>query len=283
MSISVQAAVTVATGVGTSLGLRCDDPEVLHDGSNVVVHLRPAPVVARVATLTALVRPGVEAWLTRDVLVARHLAARGVPATRPFEAPGPHHRDGAVVALWEHLPHVSPHGAEPAEVAAALADLHVALRDFPGPLPALGPVEDLTRALDVLERSATVPGLDVLRAEGARLAAAVAGLPAQALHGDAHPGNLLVTPRGLVWNDFEDTWRGPVAWDLACLGTTSWLDGWAGVAAYPGDHDGLAECVRLRELFGVAWRFLVATRFPARRAEADEHLAAWLSAHERHQ
>lgn len=43
MSISTQAAVTVAT----SLGVPCDEPSVPHDGSNVVVHLRPSPVVAR--------------------------------------------------------------------------------------------------------------------------------------------------------------------------------------------------------------------------------------------
>ena len=42
-----------------------------------------------------------------------------------------------------------------------------------------------------------------------------ARIPAQALHGDVSLTNLLSTPRGLVWNDFEDTLRGPVHWDLA--------------------------------------------------------------------
>ncbi len=40
-------------------------------------------------------------------------------------------------------------------------------------------------------------------------------LPAQALHGDVSLSNLLHTPRRLVWNDFEDTFRGPVHWDVA--------------------------------------------------------------------
>jgi len=41
------------------------------------------------------------------------------------------------------------------------------------------------------------------------------GLPSQALHGDVSLGNLLRARRGLVLNDFEDTFRGPIQWDLA--------------------------------------------------------------------
>jgi Ser/Thr protein kinase RdoA (MazF antagonist) len=40
-------------------------------------------------------------------------------------------------------------------------------------------------------------------------------LPTQALHGDASLSNLLRTPTGLLWNDFEDVLRGPVHWDVA--------------------------------------------------------------------
>jgi Ser/Thr protein kinase RdoA (MazF antagonist) len=255
MSISTRAAVDAARRVGADLGISAGDPVVLHDGSNVVVHLRPAPVVAKVASRTALIRPGVEAWLSRDIAVARHVAARGVAATEPLAEP--RHVDGAVVALWRYEPH-SAAVLEPATVAASLAELHAALADYAGPLPAAGPVDDLLNTLDVLEPSATVTGL---RERVAPLAAAVAVMPTRPLHGDAHPGNLLVTPRGLVWNDFEDAWRGPLAWDLACLATTGRLDGRAAVAAYPDPPpaDELAVCLELRELFGEAWRLLIAS------------------------
>jgi len=260
MSISTQAAVTAATSLAASLGLPGDDPAVLRDGSNVVVHLRPAPVVARVVTLTALARPGVEAWLTRDIGVAHHLAARGVPTTRPFTDAGPHHVDGAVVALWHHEPHDPSHLPAPAEVASLLAGLHTALRDVELDLPRLGPCADVTGALNTLERSASLPSAAVepLRAENARLAGALAPFPCRPLHGDAHPGNLLATPSGLKWNDFEDTWLGPLGWDLACLATSGRIDGAAVVAAYPGAVDAaeLAVCVRLRTLLGVVWRYV---------------------------
>jgi hypothetical protein len=273
MTISTQAAVTVAT----SLGVPCDDPVVLHDGSNVVVHLRPSPVVARVATLTGLVRPGIEAWFARDAQVARHLAARGVPATRPLGEPVV--KDGAVVALWRHEPHDPDYAVSPEEMASRLFALHEGLADIDAELPVLGLCDDLDRVLSSLSEQLPSAVLDSLLAENERLRAAMAEFPARPLHGDAHPGNLLATPSGLVWNDFEDAMLGPLGWDLACLVTSGRVDGRAAVAAYPGEvsPEELAVCVESRRLFGVAWRFVVAGRFPHRRTEAEEHLRRWLA------
>ena len=269
--LEIHAAVTAAT----SLGVTCEDPVVLHDGSNVVVHLRPAPVVARVATLTARVRPGIAEWFRRDALVATHVSDRGALATRPF-AP-PMIVEGHGVARWHHEPHLADHVISAAEAAAALFDLHVALSDFTAPLPRLGPCSDLDRAFPLVPLS--TPVLAVLKAEKERLARELASFPLRPLHGDAHPGNLLATPAGLMWNDFEDAWLGPLGWDLACLATSRRVDGAAAMAAYPGvcPADELATCVELRELFGVVWRFVVTSRFPHRRAEADEHLERWLA------
>ena len=269
MSISTQAAVTVAT----SLGVPCDSPVVLHDGSNVVVHLRPSPVVARVATLTADVRPGVEAWLTRDVAVARHLAARGVPATRPLAEPVV--VDGVAAVLWHYEPHDPSVSFSPALVASRLAALHAALASFDGELPRLAPCDDLDRALALVD----LP--PVLAEENARLRAALSRFPVRPLHGDAHPGNLLATPSGPVWNDFEDAWLGPLGWDLACLRLSGRVDGAAAVAAYQEEfsQEELDVCVELRELFGVVWRFVVATRFPARLEDAERHMRGWLAQH----
>ena len=55
----------------------------------------------------------------------------------------------------------------------------------------------------------------------ARLSARIIGmgLPWQPVHGDAHPGNALVTADGVRWTDFEETGAWPVEWDVACLMT----------------------------------------------------------------
>jgi aminoglycoside phosphotransferase (APT) family kinase protein len=93
----------------------------------------------------------------------------------------------------------------------------------------------------------------------------------QPLHGDAHPGNLLMTPRGPVWNDFEDTWRGPVEWDLACLALTHRLDGMAAVREYPPVGD-LTFWLRLRKLHVAGWLTVLERRFPRYREAADAAL-----------
>src|SRR5918998_2864754 len=57
-----ERALRAAVAVAAAGGVACREPVVLRDGSNLLVHLRPAQVVARVATATATVRAG-DAWL----------------------------------------------------------------------------------------------------------------------------------------------------------------------------------------------------------------------------
>lgn len=175
----------------------------------------------------------------REVLA---LAARlGLPTGDPVVVPpGPHLVDGVVVAFAAFVPHDPDWRPDPASFAALLAELHAELRDYPGPLPARGPLDDLDASPALLGGP---PGLVAARDEPV---ARWPQLPAQALHGDAHAGNLLGTPRGPVWNDFEDTWRGPVAWDVACAAHSRLLDRAAVVARYPAE--GLEFHLALRDL-----------------------------------
>jgi aminoglycoside phosphotransferase (APT) family kinase protein len=96
------------------------------------------------------------------------------------------------------------------------------------------------------------------------------------LHGDAHPGNLLLTRAGFRWTDLEDSSRGPRGWDLACLRTTRRLDGRAALDALPDPvtEDELAPFRWLRLLHAGAWWFVHAVRVPADLPEARAWLAA---------
>jgi hypothetical protein len=127
----VARAVAAARAVGAAHGVGCDDARALQDGINVVVHLAPAPVVARVATLTRLLRPDVARHLGREVAVAGALAAAGAPVVPPSDLlpPGPHEHDGTVLSFWTYV-RVLPEAVTPAEVAGALTELE-------GPLGAL--------------------------------------------------------------------------------------------------------------------------------------------------
>jgi aminoglycoside phosphotransferase (APT) family kinase protein len=273
-------AVRAAVAVAAANGLTGVEPRVLADGSNVLVHLAPAPVVARVAAATALARAGA-ATFSRDLAVAAHLVSAGVPVVAPSAElpPGPHRRDGRALSFWTFVRHEAG-AVGPAEFAGLLAGLHAALRTFPGDLPAAPP-------LDVAPIAARLRGHPIapdalladLLADAERLTAELAAspLPRQALHGDAHPGNLLHTPGGPVWTDFEDTWRGPVAWDLACLAHTGRLAGRAAVAAYPDRPDPalLRPFLAARRVQGVAWSLLFAARDPDRWPATERWLAGW--------
>jgi hypothetical protein len=278
----LEQASRAAVEVAAAHGVRCAEPVVLWDGSNVLVRLAPAPIVARVATLTGLVRSDVDVTLAKDVAVAGWLAGRGVPVVSPSgELPaGPHRSsDGRTITFWTYVPHDRDHVWRPDEVGPLLADLHAALRTYPGDLPSTPPIE-VTAVTDVLRRLGALDPLTEseipdLLADAARVTAGFTGTPVP-LHGDAHPGNLMHTGAGPVWTDFEDAWRGPIGWDLACLELTRRLDGRAAVASYPGVRDS-RPFLAGRRLEGLIWSLLFKWRFPTaeRKADADARVEAW--------
>ena len=282
MVITVQdAAVQAAARVAAGLGVTSDEPVVLADGANVIVHLRPSPVVAKVAASTAAVRADTAGWLKRELDLAQFLAAAGVPVMTPSpEIPATtYHGDGLVMSFWRYLR--SSGGARPDEatIGSMLRDLHAALRSYPDPLPVLAPLGDIPAFL-ARPQTRLSPAQSVALSEAyARLTAELdlASPPGQALHGDAGAGNLTDTDTGWVWHDFEDTCSGPVAWDLAASTASQRLDGRRVLAAYgaPVDAGQLAVCEQLRRLHLTVWYALYAERLPDLRPRAAGLLALW--------
>jgi hypothetical protein len=261
--VSDFAAVRAAVSLAASHGVICDDPDVLSTGSNVIVHLRPAPVVARVAARTALVRPSVRDHFARDLSVSAFLAGRGVPVVTPSSdlPAGPHVRDGFVMSFSTYVPHFADVELSRPDVLKLLPSLHAELRRYEGSLPSRGPVDDVDHTLAYLD-GLGVPDLSPFRVRRDELLASWDAHynDVQPLHGDSHHGNLLMTSAGPVWNDFEDTWLGPVGWDLACLAGARGAEAahravevyGGGVA--PGDVEFWLE---VRILFGGLWGLLM--------------------------
>ena len=102
--IGVEEAVQLAAGHARALGLRVDDVHVLRDGHNVLLHLRPSPVVARVA-LTASTPRDTHAHMCNEMRVVRFLAARGASVVPPAGTldPGPHIEGRAVISYWTYV------------------------------------------------------------------------------------------------------------------------------------------------------------------------------------
>jgi hypothetical protein len=295
-AVASAAAVSAAVALAEEHGVRVREPFVLNDSFNLRVHLRPAPIVARIPTVTALGRPRPAEALERELAVASYLHASGAPVVPPSDLlpPGPHVRDGVTLSFWAYAEHDPGHVPTPDTAGRMLAELHAVLRAFPGELPLLGPVlHEPVRLLELLSGQIDPEALDRLRTAHAalaeRLGTGQAGgdvrtsgteqaTPAQVVHGDAHPGNLLATPAGLRWNDFEECMTAPVGWDLACLSRTTRLDGRAAVRAYgadPGDPE-LRTFVAARGLQGTLWVLVRALRFPEHAAGARAALDAWL-------
>jgi hypothetical protein len=288
-------AVAAALAVSRNLGLRCSDaPEVIADGSNVLVHLVPSPVVARVATTTALVRKPPEQWLALDLDLAGYLAARDFPVVPPSRElpPGPHQFDGLALTFWEYVEHDRNYVANAQEVGPLLHDLHAALRDYRGPLRRLSPFAEIPQWLDEVAfwnndevaswNTATSNAIDpsdiaILRHGFSVISADIAALhlPEQPLHGDAHKKNVLKTSNGLVWTDFEDACYGPIEWDLACFVRTSLEPRDAALASHGGqpDPEHLQPFFAARDLQGAAWGAILTTRFP----DCKERAAEWMA------
>jgi Phosphotransferase enzyme family len=216
-------ALNAACAVAAAHGLACEQAFVVHSGSNIHVHLRPAPVVARVMTGTVVLHDDPRSWLEREVSVLEFLAPSGLAvAPSPLIAPGPHQHDGLWMTFSEWIPDVEQRRepVDPARLGSALRTLHDALRPFDGELGNLRDLGDDIERLHDLLRPTPALHADAICSLRARLNAAGdlvfdSTLPVQALHGDASLSNLLQTPDRLVWNDFEDTFRGPVHWDVA--------------------------------------------------------------------
>lgn len=281
--------LAAATRLARRLGLPPDEPVVLSSRGNLLVHLTPAPVVARVATLTGTWRLDPMAWLAREVAVAGFVADHGGPVVPPAAEAGPYRQDGLAISLWRH---VVPRDEEPdpADVGAALGRLHLTARDCPTDLGGLHPATDqITDGLTMLERNAAIDTETLATLRARHVAAlrdlrAVGGEPI-VLHGDAHHGNLLGVGEWL-WIDLEETGRGPAAWDLATMVRYSRPEeGLAALRAYAAETHtdvptaaDLAPFRRVRDIEAAVWALGVAQSYPARyRSTAQKLLAAALT------
>jgi Ser/Thr protein kinase RdoA (MazF antagonist) len=280
-----RGALTAAVRVAREHGIDVARPRVLSNEQNLLVHLSPSPVVARVATRIAWSRPDPAAWLGREVAVASHAARNGGPVVAPTSLadPGPHTSDGYHLTLWTYVAS-SDQLASDAEVGEALARLHLSLRDFPSnSLPGRLPVHaQIENELSALERDNVVdaPTLAALKDLHENLSVELDGVQGTdgVLHGDAHPWNLLRTVAGWRWIDMEETGFGPQEFDLAVLASKvrdvdAALSRYASTMGSPEvARDLLVPFQGIRELESVVWGLGMAVFDPSSREAAQDRL-----------
>jgi hypothetical protein len=211
--------VTQLLSTAIEWGLTDITPSELSEGGNLIIHLAPYPIVARIATVLSEADEGFAyKILDRELRVARYLHSKDVPVLLPtslVEA-GPHNVAGAWLTLWTY---VSPTALQPpssSEAVNLINKLSMAMKDFEDEVPMLGVWERTCQSAQRLRQNPDeriqallqmFQNLDEqMRVEPDLL---------RPSHGDAHAGNLIPSPEGWIWMDFEDVSLMPAYWDLA--------------------------------------------------------------------
>lgn len=196
-------------------GIEPDRCDILQNGSTLVVRLAEDLVVRVVQDLRGP-RQTTE-WFKRENALAEHLTRKSAPVIplHPALPAGPHEHLGYGMNFWKFVTRIDAE-PEPGEIGRTLALCHDLMRDFDMPLPKLA---ILTEALEILESRELFPNhtQQMLTERLKKSVELLSTCPHQPLHGDAHPGNLMNTTEGLLWTDWEDTFLGPVEWDLASV------------------------------------------------------------------
>ena len=180
-------------------------------------------------------------------------------------------RDGFAVTLWTYHEPVTWREASPADYAVALERLHAGMRNLDVPTPHFTDrVESAQQLVASRERTPALADADrVLLGDTLRSLRRVIGERGgeQLLHGEPHPGNVIITKDGLLFTDLETCCRGPVEFDLAHAPEEVGRH-------YPGVDQGLLrECRILVLAMITTWRWDRGDQLPNGRLLGAE----WLS------
>lgn len=160
--------------------------------------------------------------LDQELQVAAHLHEQGVPVLMPvhLSQDGPYELEGNWMTFWEYVPQTTLKFPSPSEAAGMVNALSLAMENYTGELPVLGVWERIHQSVIRLSGHSdervqrllqTFGEIDKqMRSESMLL------VPC---HGDAHARNLMPSPRGWLWMDFEDISLMPRFWDQASFVT----------------------------------------------------------------
>jgi len=263
----VRRAVAATRAIASSLDLMVDDVALLNVSNKLALRLLPDDVMARVALETDHVA-------AFELELAQRLAACGSPVARldPRVAPRVYERDGFAVTLWTYYGPASARGTSSADYANALARLHADMRRLDIAAPHF--TERVDSALLLLASRDRTPELadrdrETLVRTLRRTASTITErrAPEQLLHGEPHPGNLLLTTEGPLFIDLETCCRGPIEFDLAHA-PDDVVDQYAGV-----DRELLRACQMLVLAMITTWRWDRDDRLPDGRQLGADWLA----------
>jgi hypothetical protein len=282
ISVRNGPAVQAAQAIAQRHGIAAEQARVLHDANNVVVHLAPSPVVAKICRASV----GDHGWrkLATELEIARHLVRAGAPVVGPSPElpPGPHVQGDFAMTFWRHQDHDPDALATSRGAGHALAQVHEALDSYPETFPSFLDRQVRRTARILFGESAPSPhptfDRDFLCSQYLSITSELHDrkLSCRTLHGDPHRGNVLVGKAGYLLIDFESVCSGPVEWDLSALPGQ-------GAGAFCVDEDLLSLLRRLRSLCVAVWCWTRASSSNALDRAARNHMGLLrLAAEPRH-
>ncbi|MFJ5990399.1 phosphotransferase [Lentzea sp. NPDC092896] len=230
------AATEAAVAAGRELGLEITEGKVLYELFSVVVHLAPSPVVARIPTVLphTTTLESLAKRQQQELDVAQWLHDQGTPVIppSPLLEREPVQRDGFSITFWPFTDEDKSQEPDYVKNSELTADLHKALRDYPGELDFLSSAEprfvreglerleglDIVTAEDLLRARAEWEVLEPIVSSQAAFQEKFPGVDLQPVHGDSPPANIFASTGGPLFSDFELITYGPVEWDLGGLG-----------------------------------------------------------------
>ncbi|MDQ3817389.1 MAG: aminoglycoside phosphotransferase family protein [Acidobacteriota bacterium] len=265
-------AIEAAAEIAATYHIKADAPVILKDSNNTVIHLSPAPVVAKVATST--LRKQNISNLGHELNVALHLADSGAPVVPPSAEIPPavyRHKD-LEVTFWQYCAGEIREEIDRPELAAALKEFHTAFASYRGALKSF--TKDYEECYSLLSGDRLSPELSsaerqFLRRVYEHLSASLQAFDCERVpvHTEIHGGNVLWVGGEPLLIDFESCCRGPRELDFLFLTEGS-------LSAYPDLDKRLMEILGGLRSFRVAvWCWAQPSRAPEVREAAEYHLS----------
>lgn len=266
-----ERAVEAATKIAAAHHVKSDAPVVLKDSNNTVVHLAPAPVVAKVAT-SIIKRPNASS-LGHELNVALHLAGACAPIVPPSGEipPTVYRHEDLEVSFWQYCPGEVREEIDRDELVFAIEQFHAAFDGYRGALGTFTETYEECRSL--LDGGRMSPELSAADRQSLRVAYEhlSAGLRAfdyelVPAHTEVHGGNVMWPGAQPLLIDFESCCLAPREIDFLSFSERR-------LAAHPELDRGLMEVLRGLKSFCVAvWCWTQPDRAPEVREAAEYHL-----------
>lgn len=265
-------AIKAAARIAASYHVKSDAPVLLKDSNNTIVHLAPAPVVAKVAAPST--REQNVSNLRHELNVALHLKGSGAPIVPPSDdiPPAVYRFEELEVTFWRHCPGEVREEIDRRELVAAIRQFHAAFAGYPGTLQPFTAEYEMCYAL--LNRDRLSPELPAaerqfLRRVYEHLIASLHAFDYEhvPVHTEVHGGNVIWTERGPLLIDFESCCRGPRELDFLPFSERNLL------ACQNLDRELMGVLGDLRSFRVAVWCWLQPTRAPEVREAAQYHLS----------